>query len=137
MSTNEQLEKRLVDLEARVAILENQKSDSPLEVKSLPRKRMSLREFMNSLSMSSDVQRALAIGFYLEQHEQMGSFNAQDIKRGFSLAKEPSPKNINDTINKNIRKGYFMETDERKDGTKAWTLTNSGIESINEEVGQK
>lgn len=130
MNTQEQMETRLAAIEARLTRIESQSREETAETKSTTKKKLSLREFMNSKALTSEVQKTLAIAYHLETHEDAASFNAQDIKRGYSLAKEPSPKNINDTINKNIQKGYLMDADEKKEGNKAWTLTNSGIEFV-------
>lgn len=130
MSTQEQIEKRLETLEAKLELLESRFPSAAAAITDVRKKKLSLREFMNSKAITSEVQKTLAIGYYLETHEALSSFNIQDIKKGFNLAKEPAPRNINDTINKNIQKGFLMETDEKKEGTKAWMLTNSGIEFI-------
>lgn len=137
MTTQEQLEARVTALEARLARIEGQSLHETVELKGVTKKRLSLREFMNSKSMTSEVQKTLAIAYYLETHDGMSSFNAQDIKKGYSLAKEPSPRNINDTINKNIQKGYLMDAAEKKEGNKAWTLTNSGIEFVDDALVSK
>ena len=44
---------------------------------------------------------------------------------GLRLVVEPPPGNLNETVNKNVRKGYLMETGQ-KEGKKAWALTNTG-----------
>jgi hypothetical protein len=137
MTTKEPLEARIAALEARLVRIESQSVHETVELKGVIKKRLSLREFMNSKLMTSEVQKTLAIAYYLEIHDGMSSFNAQDIKKGYSLAKEPSPRNINDTINKNIQKGYLMDADEKKEGNKAWTLTNSGIGFLEAELVSK
>lgn len=57
---------------------------------------------------------------------------------GFEKAKEKTPANINDRVNKIIANtGYIMETKEKKDNLKAWTLTNSGERFIEEDLPPK
>lgn len=126
MEMQKQLQERISLLEARVAKLETQPSLETSIIANDGKKKLSLKEFMISKTLNNDVQRALAIAFYLEKHEHLISFNAQDIKNGFKMAKEPLPKNVNDKINLNIQKGFIMEVDEKKENTKAWTITNSG-----------
>jgi len=50
------------------------------------------------------------------------------LEEYFKKAKEKPPLNINNKVNANIKKGYMMEVDEKKDNLKCWCLTNSGIE---------
>jgi hypothetical protein len=119
------LERRLSELEERMTHLERRFASTPptsVEVE----KPLSIREFLNSKGPQSDVEKTLFVGHYLEHFEKNSSFNVDDLRRGFSQAKEPAPVNINDAVNKNIHKGFLMEATERKAGTKAWVVTNSG-----------
>jgi len=36
------------------------------------------------------------------------------------------PKNPSDTVYKNIRRGFLTESPQKKGGSKAWIVTNSG-----------
>jgi hypothetical protein len=89
-------------------------------------KNQSLREFILSKRPADDVQMTLAIGFYLEKMGKMSSFNIGDLENALEHAKSSKPKNINDKVNKNIRKGHLEEASEKKGGRTAWYLTNSG-----------
>lgn len=128
-----QFEKQLQVLEKKVKTLEGRIfQERTISESKLP-KTLSLREFITEKNPKDDVQKTLAIGYYLETKKGMVSFNADDIKKGFMTAKIKPPININDKINLNIRKGLLMETEEKKNNKKAWTLTNTGekqIESI-------
>jgi hypothetical protein len=117
--------RRLANLEGRVHVLEEQvdsRPKPPLETT----KPLSVREFLNSVNPTTDLERTLFIGHYIEKYELHGSFNVDDLRNGYSRAKEPLPANLNDAVNKNIQKGLLMAATERKGGTKAWVLTNSG-----------
>ena len=72
----------------------------------------------------------MAIGHNLEEYETLSSFNVRDLENAFRAAKERVPANINDKVNKNIEKGYIMESKGRKDNLKAWVLTNSGEQYV-------
>lgn len=89
-------------------------------------KKLSIKEFLLSKSIKDELQKTLAIGYFFEKYDGLVSFNAKDIEDGFRQARETVPKNINDTVNKNISKGYIMEAKAKKDKLKAWNLTNSG-----------
>ena len=124
--SNEQIpdavKRQLEDHEKRISELE-----ALLQTKPEPAvKKLSVKELILSKKPKSEVQKALVIGWYLEKHEGLASFNIEDLESGFRSAKEPVPKNINLAVIGNIAKGYMMEAKERKDNKKAWYLTNSG-----------
>ena len=60
----------------------------------------------------------------------MRSFNVEDLAHYFQLAKEPTPENLNDKINMNIKKGHVMEAKEKKENKKAWVITNTGEQFV-------
>lgn len=119
-----EIKERLGRMEERLAKLEgpNQK-----ELKSF-KKGKSINEFMSSQKLNGDVQRTLAVGYYLEKYEGLSSFNAKDLGDAYRRLKIPKSQNINFNykVIKNIQQGYMTETKQKKDKQKAWALTNSG-----------
>lgn len=93
-------------------------------------KDISVREFIIQKQPKSEVEKTLVIGCFLEQNRGYASFNAQDLMDAFREAKEIVPANVNLAVIKNVAKGLFMETKEKKDGRKAWTLTNAGLSYV-------
>ncbi|MGB3906792.1 MAG: hypothetical protein WBB22_17945 [Anaerolineae bacterium] len=129
MESNEeivQIAERLADHEKRISDLEAVLQKKP-HVRSKP---LSIKEFILQKKPRNDVQKALAIGFYLEQYEDYSSFNVTDLADGFRAAKERVPDNVGDKVQKNIRNGHMMVAKEKKDNLTAWTLTNSGEEYV-------
>lgn len=114
--------KKLKEHEKRISKLESLFHVKPEAIK----KEISVKEFILSKSPKGDVQKTLTIGYYLEKHEGLSSFNKSDLESGFGNAKEMPPENINDKVNQNIKKGLMMEAKGKKDNFTAWTLTNSG-----------
>ena len=133
MNSNEiqEMKELLKEHEIRIIALEQkfQTDEKPV------RKQISIREFLLTKKLQNDIQRTLAIGYYLEQHQNMDKFNTKDLENGFQKAKETVPSNINDKVNMNIKKGYMMEASEMKDNRKAWYLTNSGENFVEAELG--
>jgi len=84
--------------------------------------------------LNKETQKTLVLGYYLEHSEGMESFNATDLETMFRSAKEKLPKNINDTVNKNIVRGLIMEAREKKEGKKAWILTSTGEKYVESEL---
>lgn len=127
MSKNQinEIIERLNELESRVAKLESNK------ITNLPKnKKLSVREFIQSKAPQNDVQKTLIIGYYLEKYENIPFFNVNDIKNCFKNAREKIPKNVADKIQLNIKKGHLMDYEEKKDNLKAYNLTISGEEYI-------
>lgn len=93
-------------------------------------KKMSIQEFFLTKSPKNDIQKTLLLCYYLEKYRDLKLFNVKDIENGFKNAKEKAPDNINYKVYMNIKKGYIMETNEKKDNLKSWTLTNSGVRLV-------
>lgn len=121
-----EIKKKLEEHEERISKLESSFQAKPEAVK----KEVSVKEFIISKKPKNDVQKTLAIGYYLEKYRDFSSFNAKDLEEGFRAAKEKAPENINHRVIKNIEKGHMMEAGQKKDNLKAWVLTNSGEQSV-------
>lgn len=127
MDSKQSLEQRVVNLEQRVSLLENLfKSSTPTASST---KQISAKEYLLEKGPKSAVEKTLFLGAYLEKHKGKESFTVDDLRGEFRAAREPSPANINDMINKNIKKGFFMEGDT-KDEKKTWLLTATGEKVI-------
>lgn len=114
------------------------KLESLFQAKSeIAKKKLSFKEFILSKKPKDDVQKTLAMGYYLEKHEGFSLFNVRDLEKRFKAAKELVPKNTNDKINLNIKKGHIMEAREKKDNLKAWVLTDSGEKYVENNFKKK
>jgi len=114
--------KRLDNIEDRLKNLEAPFA-TPI---SKEKKNLSIREFFLSKNPKGDIQKTLLTCYYLELYGGLEYFNVKDIEVGFRSAKEKMPKNINYNVYMNIKKGYIMENNEKKDNMKTWVVTNSG-----------
>lgn len=129
MGDIELLVSKVLDLETRVVKLEKLLAEKK-ESHVVPVKKLSIKEFLLHKKSSNDTQKALAVAYYLEKNERMSSFNVDDLARYYKLAKEPKPKNLNHKMILNIRNGHLMETEEKKEKKKTWTLTNAGEQFV-------
>lgn len=128
------VQSKLAALERRIEALEA--SGKPVSLVTSAKKK-SLREFLNEMKPQTANDRGLSIAYYYENFRGFESFNAEDIKAGFREARITLPKNSNDVINKNIAKGYMMDTEQGKDGKKAWVLTATGLEVVKKGFGKE
>jgi hypothetical protein len=92
----------------------------------------SISEFLREKHAISDVEKTFFVAYFIEQHEHTSPFNSADLAAAFQRAKEPLPKNLNESVNKNVRKGLLMEAPETKDSRKAWSVTSSGLSYVEE-----
>ncbi len=127
----ENLEKRVAELESR----HNGSKNAAEDVKGA--KTQSIREFILTKNLSTANDHTLALGYYVEQLASQSFFSADDIKAAYRSAKLPGPKNVNDTINKNIVKGFMMESGLRDQPVKTWVLTASGEEYVEKELNRQ
>ena len=136
MTNQKTTEERLSILEQRVSDIENQLSvgnSLGSQESNTNGKRLSVKEFVLDKKPKGDVQKTLVISHYLEKYENMTSINVDDLAKYFRLAKEPVPSNLNDKINMNIRKGHMTEAESKKENKKAWVVTNTGEQFIENE----
>lgn len=128
----DELEQRVRALEERVKKLETGTS-SPASTDVTDRSlknRLSINEFLNSKQLGDDVKRTLAIAYWLDSYDGKGSFSSSDLATAFRSAKFKLPININDKINMNVKNGHLAEEKQKKDGKKAWYITNSGTQFV-------
>lgn len=125
----------LKNLDARVARIETSlqpqhKGEGDVLVRAAAQRKMSIKEFLIERAPADDVQKTLAIGYFMETYEGMTSFNRSDLEKGFREAKEHPPSNINDKVNMSIKNGHMMEAEKKKDNMKAWVLTGTGEQYV-------
>jgi hypothetical protein len=93
-------------------------------------KKLSIKEFLLEKPPSTDIQRTLAIGYFLETHTGMASFTKAELEKGYSDAKESTPSNISVNINHCIKQGHMMEADEKKNNKTAYVVTRRGEQFV-------
>jgi hypothetical protein len=119
------------DLETRVTQIEiGGATDSSPSAAARTVKKLSIKEFLLESPPTTDIQRTLAIGYFLETHVGMTSFNKADLEKGYNDAKEPAPSNISVNIKHCIKQGHMMEAEERKESKTAYVVTRSGEQFV-------
>ena len=93
-------------------------------------KNLSVREFLMQHPPKSDVQRTLAVGYFLEKHKNAGSFTAADLEAGYHEAKHKLPSNISVNIKRCIEAGNMMEAKEKKNNKPAYVVTATGEQLV-------
>jgi len=127
------IKSKLEEHETRISKLEQLFQAKPENIG----KQISVKEFVLSKKPKDDVQRTLAIGYYLERYKGLPSFNVKDLESGFRDAKEKVPGNINLCVIANTKKNHMMVAKEKRDKLKAWVLTNRGEEYVENDFKKK
>ena len=65
----------------------------------------------------------------MEKIKSQENFTAQEVRDVLGQAKRPPPKNTNDAINGNIKKGLIMSAGDR-DNKMAFVLTSDGEDLV-------
>jgi hypothetical protein len=134
MSTDSKLDailEAIKSLEARVSRVES--GDTSIrETAAAPAasKKLSIKEFLLEHPPTTDIQRTLAVGYFLETHAGMASFTKAELEKGYQDAKEPTPSNIGVNIKHCIKNGHLMEADGKKNNKTAYVVTRSGEQFV-------
>lgn len=130
MSTD--LIKRIEALEARVTKLESASTVQAGNAISISSKKdkVSVVEFMRSKNPTTAIDKTLVFAVFFEMESDKDTFNTEDLLSLWRSAKETPPSNINDLINKNLKKGYIAEEKTEKGQKKAWYVTRTGSEVV-------
>jgi len=117
-------------------LLENEKEVSKESIikdnkRVISKRKMSIVEFLKSFDLNSFVDQSLASSYYLLFHENKNSFVISDINDCFLKAKLKKPRNLSDTLNSLIKKGFIAETG-RQEGSRELYITQSGIKYIDD-----
>ena len=106
---------------------------SDLEADAPTGKPLSPAQLFRKYNVRTDVDRTLLAGYYLEVHKKYESFTAAEAKEIIKVAKINPPKNTNDAINSNVKKGLMMSAGD-KDGKRAFILTSDGEDAVKEMI---
>lgn len=72
----------------------------------------------------------VAYAYWLFHVEKMESFNVKDIVSCYDRTRKTKPSNPNQMVNQNVARHLFAEAKEKKDGFKAWVITRTGEEYV-------
>lgn len=94
---------------------------------------MRVSEFLAQRRIVAETDRVVAI-LYHQFHNGQESGTRAEILEAYSAARIRRPTNLSDVIARCIRKGLVIEAPEKKDGHKAWQITQSGERYVEEDL---
>jgi hypothetical protein len=90
-----------------------------------------LGEFLDLKENPSKHTDSMAVfAYWLYKVEKMNSFNVKDIVDCYDKTRKAKPSNPNQIINQDVARHIFAEASEEKDGLKAWIITRTGEEYV-------
>lgn len=110
------------------------------EVKNLEKQNINpandtLGEFLDRKGNPEKHTDVVAIFAYWNfKKEGLEAFNVKDIINAYDKTRRPKPSNPNQIINQNVSTHIFAEAKEKKDNLKAWVITRTG-ENYVEQLG--
>ncbi len=93
----------------------------------------SLGEFLSKIPSRSQVDTALAAGYFLLKYKNTDSFTEKDLESLFAQARYPKG-NIHLAIIGNIRKGRMIDSGEQRDNLKVFVISRLGEEYVEREL---
>ena len=107
-------------------------------IKIEPKKeRFFVNDFIREKKPDSYYDKILCCIYFLYKWNDIKTVNQIDLKNIFVEASLPMPRNLNDMMNKLKEKILVSESPELKEGLKAWYITQSGIEYVENIKGVK
>lgn len=127
MTEIEELQRQIESLESRVARLETLADDDPDSLAP----EADLRSLSESFDPSTHPERALVIGYYLEEVEGQDGFTTPDIRDGFRDCRMNLPANMSDVLGACDERDWFVSYEEEGQ-TQLRHITPEGIEYVEE-----
>ncbi len=91
-------------------------------------------EFLAQTNIRTHVDRVVAILYYYRRRGEE-SMTITEFEEAYSSIRVKPPRNFSDLLAQCIRKGYVVEAENKKDGKKAWQITDTiGERYVREEL---
>lgn len=93
---------------------------------------MRMNEFLASKGIRSHNDRVLAIAYYYISRGE--PITSAVVEQAYRESRQPRPTNLSDVIAKLVRKGLLVDSLDKKDNRKAWQITPSGEQYVQEKL---
>jgi len=127
----EYVEKKIAEFLKQRPKQTTEAAPSKASIPAAPARTLSPAQFFKHCTPKTDNDRTLLAAYFLEKYRNAQSATAAEIREVIREAKVPPPRNPNDSINQNIRKGLLMTAGD-KDNKLAFVVTSDGETAIEE-----
>lgn len=128
--TDDDLAEEVAELKERVSRIESLLESEPERADEV----QNLGDFLDEKNPSSHYERAIVIGYYLEQFEGQDSFTVNDIEDGYQTARISLPSNMSDVLGECENRDWVMRVGTSGQ-TQLRSLTRDGINLVEDELG--
>jgi hypothetical protein len=90
---------------------------------------LSPQELLRKCNVSSSMDTALVLAYWLEEELKKEAFTSLDLKNAFSVAREPAPVNPSDVVAKLDGAGKLLKAD-KVGKSQSYRLSGTGIELV-------
>lgn len=125
MTNKQDLVQRVEDLEARVSQLEEPESSNMEE--SVPE----LRGFVEATTPTTHTERALAIAYYLDHHQNAEQVTTETVTEGYTTCRVTKPANMSDVMAQLEKRELLLPVEHEGPG-KAWVVSAEGEKTVQE-----
>lgn len=86
-------------------------------------------QLYDTINPQTYTDTAIIICYSLFKHKDISRFNINHIKEGFNKIKVPKPRNMSDTLNNLVNRGFLRSSGDIE-SKKAFEITKKGFEYI-------
>lgn len=83
-------------------------------------------EFLAAAAPRNHVETAVLVAYFMWRSGDGAGMTIEELVGSYAQARLKRPKNPSDVLAQAIRKGYLLEAPQKKDGKKAWLITQTG-----------
>jgi hypothetical protein len=93
------------------------------------------QELIRQSNASSFAEKAIVLGYWLEQYQQKPTFSSADLRAAFEQAREQSAKNPSDLVAKLESTARLMKA-EKVGGVQHYRLTSTAIDEVEAKISR-
>lgn len=83
-------------------------------------------EFLALAEPANHPETAVCVAYYMWRSGDPGGMTVEELLAAYAQRRAKKPRNPSDALAKAARKGHLIEASERKNGKKAWVITQAG-----------
>jgi len=83
-------------------------------------------EFLALTEPASHPETAVCVAYYMWRSGDPGGMTLEELLTAYAQRRAKKPRNASDVLARAARKGHLIEASERKNGKKAWVITQAG-----------
>lgn len=83
-------------------------------------------EFLALAQPGSQPETAVCVAYYMWHSGDRGGMTVEELMAAYAQRRAKRPRNVSDALAKAARKGHIVDAPDRKNGKKAWVITQAG-----------